>query len=312
MLFAAIRDSVERGFDTFFEWLPALIGALVILIIGYIVAKVIAAAITKLLRRGGVDRSMTQGQAGNWVSKITSSPSSLIGRIAFWAIFLGAISLAVSALGIEALTNFVGAIFAYLPNVIAALLIFLVASAIAAGIAALVGRVMGDTPTGKVVATVAPGIVMVIAIFMILNQLLIAPEIVIITYAALIGALALAAALAFGLGGREVAAQMLRGAYEKGQEQSDQVRRDMQQGKQRAQRDLDQAKEKAQDTEGGSGSGSTSRERVGATTGAGTMGSTGGDTVVRRSGSGDAERVPANELDDVPPGSKDDVTRRDR
>ena len=70
----------------------------------------------------------------------------------FWAIFLSAISLAASVLGVAALTGFVGAVWAYLPNVIAALLIFLVASAVAAGVVALVNRTMGDTPLGKVVA----------------------------------------------------------------------------------------------------------------------------------------------------------------
>ena len=246
MLFGAISDSVERGFDTFFEWLPALIGALVVLIIGYIVAKVVAGALRKLLQRGGLDRTLTQGQAGTWVSKLTSSPSYLLSRIAFWALFLGAISLAVSVLGIEALQDFVAAIYAYLPHVIAALLIFLVAGAVAAGIAALVARTMGDTPTGKVVGTVAPGVVMAIAVFMILQELQIAEGIVMITYAALIGALALAAALAFGLGGREVAARMLEGAYQKGQQSRTQVRQDLQQGKERAQEDVQRAKDAAQ------------------------------------------------------------------
>jgi Mechanosensitive ion channel, conserved TM helix len=243
LLVAAIRDSVERGFDTFFDWLPQLIGALVILILGYIVARVVAGALSRLLGRAGLDRRLTTGQGGRYVSQVTDSPSRLLGRVAFWALFVGAISLAVTALGIPALTRFAGAIFAYVPNVIAALLIFLVAGAVATGVAALVGRTMGDTPTGKLLATVVPGLVMAIAIFMILNQLRIAPEIVTITYAALIGALALAAALAFGLGGREVAAQMLRGAYAKGQAQREQVRQDVQQGKERAREDVERARE---------------------------------------------------------------------
>jgi hypothetical protein len=92
---------------------------------------------------------------------------------------------------------------------------------------------MGDTPTGRVVATAAPILVMTIATFMILDQLRIAEDIVVITYAALIGAVALGAALAFGLGGREVAAQMLRGAYVKGQDATEQAKRDYEVGKQR-------------------------------------------------------------------------------
>ena len=245
------QDKLENGLGDVFDFIPSLIGALVVLILGYIVAKVIGNLIGRLLQRGGLDRTLTQGGAGGWIQKLTSSPSRLIGRIAFWALFLGAISLAVSVLGIEALTNFVGAIFAYLPNVIAALIIFLVAGAVAAGVAALVARTMGDTPTGKVVGTVAPGLVMAIAIFMILNQLKIAPEIVTITYGALIGAFALAAALAFGLGGRDVAARMLEGAYQKGQESRGQVRSDLSQGRDRAREDLERAKGVAQERTAG-------------------------------------------------------------
>ena len=109
---------------------------------------------------------------------------------------------------------------------------------------------MGDTPTGKVVGSVVPVLVMAIATFMILNQLQIAPEIVTITYAALIGGVFLAMALAFGLGGREVAGRMLADAYDKGQEQRGQVRRDMEVGKERGKQDAQRAKAEAEQRTG--------------------------------------------------------------
>ncbi|MFL6013008.1 MAG: mechanosensitive ion channel family protein, partial [Gaiellaceae bacterium] len=143
---------------------------------------------------------------------------------------LSAISLAVSVLGVDALQNFVASVWAYLPNVLAAVLIFLVAGALAAGITGLVTRVMGDTPLGKIVATAVPVLVLTIATFMILEQLKIAHDIVVTTYTLVLGAIALASALAFGLGGRDVARQMLEGAYEKGQENKDQYRRDLDRG----------------------------------------------------------------------------------
>jgi hypothetical protein len=175
---------------------------------------------------------------------VTERPSRVFGRIAFWALFLGVLAIAIPILGIAAFTDFVATIFAYLPNVIVALLIFIVASAIAAGAGALVARTMGDTPTGRVVGTVVPILVMAIAGFMILDQLMIAETIVTITYAALMGAIALGAALAFGLGGRDVAARMLEGAYVKGQQSTDQVRRDMQTGRERARADMDRTRER--------------------------------------------------------------------
>jgi len=89
-------------------------------------------------------------------------------------------------------------------------------------------------------------IVMSIAVFMILSQLEIAPEIVQILFTALIGSLALGLALAFGLGGRGVAERLLEDAYGKGQEQRDQVRRDLETGKERGQQDAEQAKQRAQ------------------------------------------------------------------
>jgi Conserved TM helix len=229
-----IGNSIEQGFNEFFAWLPALLGALAILVIGYIVAKVVGKLVARVLENAGLDRSLQTSPAGDFVQRVTTRPSRVLGALVFWVIFLGAISLAVSVLGIEALTDFVAAVYAYLPNVLAALLIFLVASAISAGVAALVNRTMGDTALGKIIATAAPILVMTIATFMILDQLMIAETIVTITYAGLIGAIALGTALAFGLGGREVAREMLQGAYEKGQQNKEQYRRDLDQGVARA------------------------------------------------------------------------------
>ena len=253
-LFAAVNvgDSLQQGLDSFFGFLPNLLGFLVILFVGYIVARVVKGILTKVLDNVGLDRALHSGQTGQYVEKVSpgASPSKLVGAIAFWFIFLGAISLAVSALKIPALTTFVSAIYGYLPNVIAAVIIFVVAGAIAGAVAALVTKTMGDTPTGKLVASVVPVLIMAIATFMILNQLQIAPEIVTITYAVLLGSLGLGMALAFGLGGRETAAQLVSGAYDKGQEQKGQVKQDMRTGKERGEQQAQQAKDKAQQSDG--------------------------------------------------------------
>jgi hypothetical protein len=153
-------------------------------------------------------------------------------------IFLFVLTAAVGALKIPSVTAFMNQVLAYLPNVIAAVLIFVIAAALAGVVVAAVQKTMGDTPTGKLVETVVPGLIMAIAVFMILTQLKIATEIVTITYAALLGMLALAGALAFGLGGRDVAAQMWNQAYSKGQEQRQQVSQDAEVAKSRGQQQM--------------------------------------------------------------------------
>jgi Conserved TM helix len=231
-----ISESLQRGFDSFFGFIPNLIGFLVILLVGYVIARIVRAAITKGLEAVGLDRALHDSDAGEYVEKVSpgARPSKLIGVVGFWLIFLFVLTAALSALKIPAVTAFMTQVLNYLPNVIAAIVIFVLAAAIAGAVAGLVAKLLGDTPTGKVAAAAAPALIMVIAVFMILNQLRIAPEIVTITYAALLGSVALGSALAFGLGGRDVASRMLEDAYRKGQEQRGQVERDVQVGKERA------------------------------------------------------------------------------
>ena len=243
MVVASVGGQVDRAFSVFFAWLPALVGAIVVLLVGYLVAKVVGNLVARASRRAGLDRTLHAGPGGATIAKVSPHPSRLLGAVVFWAILLSAISLAASVLHIKALTAFVGAVWGYLPNVIAALAIFVIAGLIATAVSALAARLMGDTGLGRVVATGVPILVMTIATFMILNQLKIAPAIVTITYAAILGAIALGSALAFGLGGRDVAARMLEGAYSNVQQNKTQWKRDLDQGLARAKAESAQARE---------------------------------------------------------------------
>jgi Conserved TM helix len=236
--FAAVEvgDSLQRGLDNLIGFLPKLIGFLIILAIGYIIARIVKGIVTKLLENVGADRAVHTGSTGEYVNRVAPGfkPSSTVGSIVFWFLFLGALAVAVSQLGISALDNFVAAIGGYLPNVLAAVLIFVVAVALSGAVGGLIARTMGDTPTGKVVGSVVPVLIMAIGTFMVLDQLQIAPQIVTITYAALLGGIFLAMALAFGLGGRDVAGRMLAEAYDRGRENRDRFRRDVPVGADRA------------------------------------------------------------------------------
>ena len=236
----SVTNSVQQGFNSFFGYLPNIIGFLVILVVGYVVAKVVKAVVIRVSAKVKVDEALNKTPAGQFVDRVSPGgrPSKLVGAIVFWFIFLYVLTAAFGALKIPAVTGFINQVLAYIPNVIAAVIIFVVAAVISGGIVAVVRRTMGDTGTGRMAQAVAPGLVMVIAVFMILNQLQIASTIVTITYAALLGMLALAGALAFGLGGRDVAARIVGEAYENNRGAADQARVDLRQGKERAQQQL--------------------------------------------------------------------------
>ncbi len=250
-----LAGSLQQALTDVLRFLPNLIGFLVILVVGYAIARVVKSIVARLLGRLHVDQRLHESPAGEYVEKFSpgASPSRLVGGVAFWIIFIFALTAAIGALEIPAVTAFMNQVLAYLPNVIVAVLIFVLAAAIAGAVGGLVHRTMGDTPTGDLLRSAVPALVLSVAFFMILTQLNIAPEIVQILFTAIVGALALGLALAFGLGGRNVAARILEEAYERGQEQRDQVRRDVETGKERGRRDVEQARVESGDAAGQSG-----------------------------------------------------------
>ena len=175
----SIKRSLQNAFDAFFAFLPNVIGFLVLLVVGFIVAKVVAGVVRKVLEKVGVDKHLQNAGPHNYVERFLpgASVSNAVSRVVFWLVFIFFFFAAVGALKIPAVTTFMNQVLAYLPNIIAAIAIFVVAALLAGAVAGAVAKLMGDTPTGKIVATVVPSLVMVIAMFMILEQLQIAPEI---------------------------------------------------------------------------------------------------------------------------------------
>jgi hypothetical protein len=231
-----VKDSFQNALDKLVAFLPNLIGCLILLVIGFVVAKVVASVVAKALQKVGLDRHLHESDAHQYVERVLpgASPSKGISRVVFWLVFVFFLTSAIGALQIPAVTTFMNQVLAYLPNVIAAIAIFVVAAALAGAVAGGVAKLMGDTPTGKIVATIVPALVMVIAMFMIMNQLRIVEQIVSIAFAATMGALALGLALAFGLGGRDVARRLVEDAYDKGAAAKVQARSDVEVGRARA------------------------------------------------------------------------------
>lgn len=222
-----ISQSAQNGLNRFFEFLPQLLGAIIIFLIGWLIASGLKNLVARLLRAAKFDEALLDSAAGRFIGRMMDSPAEFIGRVVYWLVLLGGLSIALSSLNITALNAFLGAVYGYLPHVIAAIAIFLVAGLVSVGAAGFVHRVMGPTALAKAIAAVVPTIVMSISLFMILNELMIAADIVNITYTALIGSVALGMALAFGLGGRDVAARMLETAYEAGRRNAGTVKEDV-------------------------------------------------------------------------------------
>jgi uncharacterized protein YacL len=239
----ALTDAFRSGLIKLFNYVPQLIGAIVILIIGYIIAKILQAGVRRLLRRWRFDHALHTSPAGRYIIRVVESPSAVAAGITFWVIFLIFVSFAASALNLQVLNTILNSIYAYIPRVIAAIIIFLIASAVSAGSAAFVQRILGRTPEARIIAAIIPAITLSIATFMILDELAIAPTIVTITYTAIMGALALGLALAFGLGGRDLARNILDQAYNATQRNADSIKSGANRARTNARRAAEEARE---------------------------------------------------------------------
>lgn len=240
-----LRQEFENVIGSIIDFLPNLLAALIILILGYIIAKALANLTRRVLQRLRFDRSLHSSPAGNAIARVVESPTQLVSRIIFWLLMIGAISIAASALQIVAINDFLGAVYGYVPHIIAAILIFLIASAISVGGDQFVQRVMGRTPLSKVIMTAIPAVVMSLAVFMILSELGIAQDIVNILFAGIVGSLALGSALAFGLGGSDVARGILENASDRVRSNAPRVKNEIRQASDDAGRESQRARDKS-------------------------------------------------------------------
>jgi hypothetical protein len=216
LLAFSLDDSLQQMSDTIAEWIPKLIGALLILLIGYIIARVLASLTRKLLNGLKFDEFLDKSPAKPFLDKIPGiSVTGFLASLVFWLIFLVALGESALQLEVESIDDAVEAIWGYVPNVLAALLIVVVAVIAAGFVRDLLEKVMGSSPLGAIAAIAAPVLILTVAGFMALVQLEIATPIVTGTYYIVLGAIALGSALAFGFGGRDAAKRILDEALEK-------------------------------------------------------------------------------------------------
>src|ERR671911_3031199 len=210
---------LQNALSTFLSYLPQLIGAIVILIIGYIVAKVLQAVVGKVLQAIGFDGWMEKGGIKQFFDRAqtTHTPATILGRLVFWFVFIIALTMAADALGIPQVSAILGQLIAYIPSIIAAVLILILAALLANFVSGIVRGATGS----DILSNIAQYAIIVYAVFAALTQLGVAVQLTANTFLILLGAVALAAAIAFGIGGREVAGDILEKAYNRSDEVAD-------------------------------------------------------------------------------------------
>jgi prepilin signal peptidase PulO-like enzyme (type II secretory pathway) len=205
---------LTRAFGDVVGFIPNLIAALVILLVGYLVARLLAAITRPLLHKVGFDR--LTGRLGLSEKPDSDAGSRWAGSVVFALVLIAAIMQAARALGLQFVADGLARFFAYVPHLIGAAFIFAVALYFGNWVRdRMVIRAETSKEEGRGIAasTVRAGILAVGA-FMALRELQIAPEIVTIAFTVTVVSIGVAAALAFGLGGRSVAGKVAQQWYD--------------------------------------------------------------------------------------------------
>jgi hypothetical protein len=216
----ALTASGMAALTLFFAAIPRIMGFLVILIIGWLIAGLLAAGVTALLRAVHFNLLAQRSGIHGFILNmgLRTDTSSLVASIVKWYIRLIVLVAAFDALGLPAVSAVLQQFLLWIPNLVVAIVI-LVISGLAAN--ALGGLVRGATAQAELenpdlLATIVRTAVWSFGIVVAVNQIGVGQELVNSLFVGFTIALALAAGFAFGLGGREVAARLIQGWYRRG------------------------------------------------------------------------------------------------
>jgi hypothetical protein len=198
--------------------LPPLFLALVILGAGFLVARLVERVVDGFLDRVQFDRSAARWGVTEAVERTGTrlDPARVVGKLLFWGIMLVVILLAASALGVQNVNDVFANLVAYIPSVFAAIIVVVLGLVLGEFVRALILASAGAVEGVLTLAKVAKGLIIIISVFMALQQIGVGAEIVTTTFTLVLGAVALASALAFGLGNTGLAGEITRRWYEAG------------------------------------------------------------------------------------------------
>jgi flagellar biosynthesis protein FliQ len=223
----AIMTSLAAALAILLGAIPKIIGFAVIIIIGWLIASAIATAVASILRAVKFNDLAQRGGFADFVHKmgIQQDSAGFIANVAKWFIRLIVLVSAFDALGLPAVSQVLEQLLMWLPNLVVALVVLVIAGLAANALAGLVRGTAAESGLGNpdLLASIARIAVWAFAIVVAVNQIGIATELVNTLFMATVGAVALALGLSFGLGGRETASQIVRGWYERSQQTGPQL-----------------------------------------------------------------------------------------
>ena len=216
----ALQD-LARGFA---HYLPRLIVMVILALLGWLIAYVVKVILRSALRLIKFDQISENAGASQLLTTAALPPATeMLSRFVFWLTWLGFILLGVSVLGILGLQEQVAKFFLFLPRLFAAVLI-LFFGLLAAGFlarAALLAAVNANVPSPRLLSLAIRSIIIVFVLSIVFEELGLAEQTMLVAFGIAFGALMLGLAIAFGIGGRDLAQRFLEEKFVREKKEQD-------------------------------------------------------------------------------------------
>ena len=209
-------DRLLIGWGELAEVLPSLLAAALIMLAGYFVARQLQRWTDRTLERLHFKRLADAGGFTEAAGRVRLDPVRAIGKLILWLTMLVVVLLASSALGLENVREMFGRMLGFLPTLISATVVIILGMIVGEFVRALIVASAGAVEGVPTVAKLTKGAMVMIAFFMALQLVGVSEELVTSAFTLVVGSIALAAGLAFGLGNRDLAGEITRRWHEEG------------------------------------------------------------------------------------------------
>ncbi|HKN71066.1 MAG TPA: hypothetical protein VJX30_08555 [Terriglobales bacterium] len=222
MIISELSQALHEMVRDFAHFLPRVIVMLILALVGWVIAYAVKVVLRSLLRLVKFDKLSENAGASQLLSKAAlPSATEMLSRFVFWVAWLGFILLGVSVLGILGLQEQVARFFLFLPRLFVALLIlfFGLLAASFFSRAALLAAVNANMPSPRVLSLAVRSIIIVFVLSVVFEELGLAETTMLVAFGLAFGALMLGLAIAFGIGGRDLARRFLEKKVFRGKKQ---------------------------------------------------------------------------------------------
>jgi hypothetical protein len=222
MIISELSQALHDIARSFAHFLPRLIVMLILAVLGWVIAYVIKAVLRSTLRLLNFDKLSENAGASQLLSKAAlPSATEMLSRFVFWVAWLGFILLGVSVLGIMGLQEQIAGFFLFLPRLFVAMFVMFLGLLAASFFsrATLLAAVNANMPSPRVLSLAVRSIIVVFVFSIVFEELGIAEQTMLVAFGIAFGALMLGLAIAFGLGGKDLAQRFLEKRIVRGKKQ---------------------------------------------------------------------------------------------